>query len=167
MEGGVFLVGVGGWCLRQRFRVRLLAKYQRHTRRVSTQQQNTTDSSALANEWDLRSLRKQTTTASMLGQVAKFEWFCQLSSTVSSRVSSCTTEQSGSRDRPLHAPFPSLGLDARDHLVEACGIQDVADFEHLSNLLCCVLFWRLRMESSARRRNPLFDASLGSRQHEA
>ena len=72
--------------------VRLLAKYQRHTRRVSTQQQNTTDSSALANEWDSRSLRKQTTTASMLGHVVKFEWFCQLSSTVSSRVSSCTTD---------------------------------------------------------------------------
>jgi hypothetical protein len=57
--------------------------------------------------------------------------------------------------------FPELGLLKHDRLEPNALLEDVAAFDSISEFPAKVLFWRQSLETRARHRNPLWDASLG------
>ena len=72
---------------------------------------------------------------------------------------------SGSKGRALMADYPALMLNKHDRLCPDYITMDVAQFDHAFDdadvkfLSCC--FWRPCDGTSAKWRNPLFDASIG------
>lgn len=62
----------------------------------------------------------------------------------------------GSRGRSLSSQVAELGLQAGDRLEPGLGLNDIGQFEQLSDFPVDVLFWRPSMETLTRHRNPIF-----------
>lgn len=67
----------------------------------------------------------------------------------------------GSRGRALIENYPPLFLEKGDRLEPSMSLNDVAQFESLGNLPQMVLFWKLRTQTWAHHRNPLFAGDIG------
>ena len=68
--------------------------------------------------------------------------------------------KSGARGRALRHEIPSLSFCNGDRLAPFSGLRDIAGFEQCRPPFVC-LFWRRSLETSVRRRNPLFSLAIG------
>ena len=67
----------------------------------------------------------------------------------------------GGQGRCLWKPLLDLGLDIGDRLVPGRGLFDIADFDAINVFPYPVIFWRPRMQTLSKNRNPIFQPEYG------
>jgi len=67
----------------------------------------------------------------------------------------------GARGRSLKHDLEIFGLSKNDRLEPHADLVDVAQFDHISEFPCRVLFWRRSRETLCTHRCPLFSSALG------